>query len=63
MLFRSWAFATILTKQINMITYFENLTFKLHVLYVFKTRVKFYANRILFTIQSINLFFMYNFKL
>ena len=35
---------------INIITYFENLTIGLHVLYTFNTRVKFYVNRILFTI-------------
>ena len=32
---------TTFTKQIKMITYFENLTVKLHVIYVFKTHVKF----------------------
>ena len=52
-----------LSKQINITIYFENLIIELHICYVFKTRVKFYANWILFTIQSINLFFMYNFKL
>ena len=31
------------------------------VLYILKTLVKFHANRTLFTIQSLNLFFMYNF--
>ena len=46
-----------------MIIYFENLTVELQVLYVLKTYVKFHVNQILFTIQSINLFFMYNFKL
>ena len=46
-----------------MIIYFENLTIELQVLYVLKTYAKFYVNQILFTIQSINLFFMYNFKL
>ena len=52
-----------LSKQINMIIYFENLIIELHIYYVFKIRVKFYANRMLFTIQFINLFFMYNFRL
>jgi len=46
-----------------MATYFKNLTIELHVIYVFKTHVKFHANQMLFTIQSINLFFMYNSKL
>ena len=39
--------------------YFENLNFELHILYVLKIHV----NRILFTILSINLFFMNNFEL
>ena len=39
-----------------MATYFEKLTVKLHVLYVFKTHVKFHANQILFTIQSATYF-------
>ena len=46
-----------------MVTYFENLIIELHVLYVLKTHVKFHFNRMLFIIQSINLFFMYNFRL
>ena len=41
-----------------MVTYFENLNVKLYVL---KTHVKFHVNQKLFTTQSINLFFMYNF--
>ena len=41
------------------ITYFENLIIELRVHYVFKTHV----NRMLFTIRSINLFFMYSFRL
>ena len=32
-------------------TYFENLIVKLHVRYVLNIRVKFYVNRILFTIN------------
>ena len=34
----------------NMGIYFKNLTIELHVLYVFKTYVKFHVNRMLFTI-------------
>ena len=39
-----------------MTTYFENLIVELHALYVFNTHVKFRDNRMLFIIQSINLF-------
>ena len=47
---------TTLTKKINMITYFKNLTVGFHVLYdLINMDVKFCANRILFIIQSINL--------
>jgi len=46
-----------------MATYFENPIIELHVLYVSKTHVKFYVSWMLFIIQSINLFFMHNFKL
>ena len=35
---------------INIITYFENLTVELHVLYALNTHVKFCVNQILFTI-------------
>ena len=42
-------------------TYFENLIFRLHILYVLNTNVKFCINQILFTIQSLNLFFIHNF--
>ena len=45
-----------------MVTYFENLTVGSHVFYVLNIHVKFCANHILFTIQSISLFFMLNFK-
>ena len=38
--------------------YFENLTVELHVLYVFSMHVNFYTNQILFTIQSINSYFI-----
>ena len=37
-----------------MTIYFEN--FKLHIIYVFNTHVKFCVNHISFTIQSINFF-------
>ena len=40
---------------------FENLTIRLHVLYILNTHVKFRSNRMLFT-RSINLFFIHNFK-
>ena len=46
-----------------MATSFKNQTVGLHVFYVFKIHVKFSINQILFTIQSINLFFMHNFIL
>ena len=46
-----------------MVTYFENLTIELHVLFVFKTHIKFHANQMLLIIRFINLFFMYNFRL
>ena len=42
---------------------FENLIVGMHVLYVLTTYIKFRSNRILFTIWSINLFFMHNFRL
>ena len=42
---------------------FENLIFEFHVPYIFKTHIKFCLNKILFTIRSINLFFIYNFRL
>ena len=35
--------------NINITTYFKNLIVELHVLCVFNTHVKFYVNRILFT--------------
>ena len=50
--------------KFNMTTYFENLIGHCLVeLQVLNTYVKFHANRILFTIKFINLFFMCNFKL
>ena len=41
--------------KINMTTYFENLIIKLYV--------KFRTNRMIFTIRSINLFLIHNFKI
>ena len=55
--------ATTLPNKINITSYFENLTIELHVLYAHNTHVKFCVNRILFTIWSINLYIMHNFKL
>ena len=40
---------------------FENLTVRLRVLCALNMRVKFRSNRMLFTIRSIKLFFIYNF--
>ena len=37
---------------------FENLTVVMHFLYVFNIPFKFYLNRMLFTVQLVNLFFM-----
>ena len=50
-------------KKIKMPTYFEKLTVKLHVLYIFNIFVKFRVNWTLFIIRFINLFFMHNFRL
>ena len=41
---------------------FKNLIVGLHDLYIFNTHVKFRANWMLFTILSINLFVMCNYK-
>ena len=46
-------------KIINMSTYFENLTIKFHILYIFNTYVKFRINQILFIILFINLLYIY----
>ena len=46
-----------------MATCFEHLTGGLHVNNVLNTYVKFHTNQMLFTFQSINLFFMHNFRL
>ena len=42
---------------------FENLTVEFHIPYVLNMHIKFFSNRILFTIRSINLFFIQNFRL
>ena len=44
-------------------SYFENRTIGLHVLYVFNLHVNFCTNQMLFTIQSINSYFMQYFNL
>ena len=36
---------------------FENLTTTLHIIYILFIHVKFHLNQMLFTIQSINLFY------
>ena len=41
---------------------FENLTIEFYVPYVFNIHIKYQFNRMLFTIRSINLYFIYNFK-
>jgi len=41
---------------------FENLIVEFHVPYVLNMYIKFCSNRILFTIQSINLFFIHNLR-
>ena len=43
--------------------YFENLIIELHVLYVLSIHANFYINWMLFTIRSVNSFFMHYFKL
>ena len=42
---------------------FENLTVKFYVPYVLNMHIEFRSNRMLFTIWSINLFFIHNFRL
>ena len=42
---------------------FENLTIEFHISYVLNMHVKFHSIRMLFTIRSMNLFFIYNFRL
>ena len=41
----------------------ENLIVEFHVPYIFNMHIKFRLNQILFNIRSINLFFIYNFRL
>ena len=41
---------------------FENLTIEFHIPYVLNMHIKFRSNQILFTIRSINLFFIHNFR-
>ena len=50
-------------KKIKKTIYFENLTIKLYDLYVLNTHIKFCVNKMLFTIQFKNLFFIHNFIL
>ena len=50
------------TEKISMFIYFESLSTGVLVLYVLNMHIKFHVNQILFTIRSINLFFMYNSK-
>ena len=52
--------ATSPTKKINIATYFEILTVKLHVFYILIMHVKFRVNRMLFTIRCINFLFISN---
>ena len=42
---------------------FENLTVEFQVPYILNMYIKFHSNRILFTMWSINLFFIHNFIL
>jgi len=55
--------ATIFFRKINIGTYFKNSVIRLYVLYTFNIHTKFCVNQILFTIRSINLFFIYNLRL
>ena len=48
---------------INITIYSKNLIVGFHVFYTFNTHVKFCVSRIFFTILSINLYFINNFKL
>ena len=49
--------------NLNIITYFENLTVKLHIFYALNIHVKFCVDWILFTIIFTSLYFMHNLKL
>ena len=53
-----WLQIKIPSKKINIVIYFENLTIELYILYVLNIHIKFYINRMLFTIRFIILFFM-----
>ena len=53
----------ILSNNLLMNLYFKNLTFGLHVLYVLNMHTNFHTNWMLFTIQSLNSFFMHYFEL
>ena len=52
-----------LLSKINITIYLENLIVKWYVLHALNTQIKFYVNQILFTIWSISLYIMHNFKL
>ena len=43
--------------------YFENFTVRLHILYILNMHANFHINQMLFTIRSINSYFMHYFKL
>ena len=55
--------ATIPIEKISMFIYFESLFAGVLDLYVLNMHIKFYINQTLFTIGSINLFLMHNFRL
>ena len=55
--------ATVPIEKISMFIYFESLSARVLVLYVFNMHIKFHVNQTLFTIRSINLFLIHNFKL
>ena len=55
--------ATTPTEKIGMFIYFESLFARVLVLYVLNMHIKFHVNKTLFTIWSINLFLMHNFRL
>ena len=57
--FKEKSFRLILFYLLNV--NFKNLTVKLHVLYILNLYVKYCSNRVLFIIQSINLFLMHNY--
>ena len=54
---------TIPTEKISMFIYFESLSARVLVLYVLNMHIKLHVNQTLFTIRSINLFLIHNFKL